>query len=147
MTEEGWTIEKVEEFAKNYGLTMNVKDKKGNPIADYGAYLNEVVMEQNRTGRIASGVAFTVKINVDLTTYNLIINYIDKDTNSSLFDTKYEKKKDKEKGTISCPRKAGYVAEKSTIEYEIDGKDTSINCYYTKEIIDNSSQEEDNTDE
>ena len=147
MTEEGWTIEKVEEFAKNYGLTLNVKDKKGNPIADNGAYINEVVMEQNRTGRIASGVAFTVKINIDLTTYNLIINYIDKDTNSSLFDTKYENKKDKEKGSISCPRKAGYVAEKSTIEYEIDGKDTSINCYYTKEIIDNSSQEEDNTDE
>ena len=141
MTEEGWTIAKVEEFANDYGLTMNIKDKKGNAITDYSAYLNEVVMEQNRNGRIASGVAFTVKINVDLTTYNLIINYIDKDTNSSLYDTKFEKKKDKDTGTISCPRKAGYVAEKSTINYEINGKDESVNCYYTKEIVDSGTTE------
>ena len=31
-------------------------------------------------------------------------------------------------------------------EYEIDGKDTSINCYYTKEIIDDST-EDNNIDE
>lgn len=135
MIGEGWTIAKVEEFANDYGLTMNIKDKNGNIISDYSTYLNEVVIEQNRTGRIASGVAFAVKIDVDLSTYNLFINYIDKDTNRSIIDSKTEKKNNGEKGSVTCSGKAGYVAEKSSIDYEIKGSDVTVNCYYTKKII------------
>ena len=42
MIGEGWTIAKAEEFANDYGLVMNVKDKNGNNITDYSNYLNEV---------------------------------------------------------------------------------------------------------
>lgn len=136
MTSESWTIAKAEEFATKYGLTMNVKDKKGNTISDYSTYLDKIVSGQNRTGKIASGVAFTVTIDVDMSTYNLIINYIDKDTTRSVYDTKTEKKKDGDSGSITCPGKEGFVAEKSSIDYKIEGKDTTINCYYTKEIVD-----------
>ena len=139
MITEGWTIENVEEFANDYGLTMNIKDSKGNSITDYSNYLNEVVISQNRTGRIASGVAFTVTIDVDLSSYNLIVNYIDKDTTRAIFDTVTTKKKDKEKGTITCPGKAGYVAEKSIISYEINGADATVNCYYIKDIVEDTS--------
>ena len=141
MIGEGWTIAKVEEFANDYGLTMNVKDKKGNTISDYSTYLNEVVIEQNRTGKIASGVAFTVAIGVDMSSYNLIINYIDKDTNISLDNTKTEKKKDGDKGTITCPGIKDYIAENSSVSYEIEGKDTTVNCYYTKSIVNNDDIE------
>ena len=144
MIGEAWTIAKVEEFANKYGLTMNIKDSKGNVISDYSNYLNEVVTGQNRTGKIASGVAFAVTINVDLSTYNLVINYMDKDTSGSIYDTKTEKKKDKEKGTVTCPGKAGYVAEKSSISYEIKGSDVTINCYYTKEVVQDNNTNTDN---
>ena len=135
MIGEGWTIAKVEEFANDYGLTMNIKDKNGNVISDYSTYLDEVVIEQNRTGRIASGVAFAVKIDVDLSSYNLIINYIDKDTNRSIIDSKTEKKNNGTTGTVTCPGKAGYVAERSSIGYEIKSADVTVNCYYTKEFV------------
>lgn len=148
MVTDGWTIEKVEEFANDYGLTMNVRDKKGNKIADYSNYLDEVVIEQNRTGRIASGVAFAVNIDIDLTSYNLSINYMEKGTNKALENTKTEKKKDGEKGSVTCPGKAGYVTEKSEIGYEIKGADVTVNCYYTKEVVEEPSEEEqDNTNE
>jgi len=143
MIGEQWTIEQVEEFANDYGLIMNIKDKKGNLITDYSNYLNEVVIGQNRTGRIASGVAFAVTINVDLSSYNLIINYIDKDTTRSVYDTKTEKKKDGEKGTVTCPGKAGYVAEKSSVSYEIVGEDTTVSCYYTKKVVEDSGTGDD----
>lgn len=139
MASETWTVAKAEEFATDYGLIMNVKDKKGNAISDYSTYLDKTITGQNRTGKIASGVAFTVTIDVDMSTYNLIINYIDKDTTRSVYDTKTEKKKDGESGSITCPGKAGYVAEKSTVSYIIEGKDTTVNCYYTKEVINNDS--------
>lgn len=142
MIGEGWTIAKVEEFANDYGLTMNIKDKNGNIIGDYSTYLDEVVIEQNRTGRIASGVAFAVKIDVDLSSYNLNINYIDKDTNRSIIDSKTEKKNNGATGNVTCPGKAGYVAEKSSIAYEIKGTDVTVNCYYTKEIISDSPVDE-----
>lgn len=145
MIGEGWTIAKVEEFANDYGLTMNIKDKNGNKITDYSNYLDEIVTGQNRTGKIASGVAFAITIDVDLSSYNLIVNYIDKDTNTSLIDTKTEKKKNGETGTVSCPGKVGYVTEKSSIDYVIDGKDVTVNCYYTKDIVDSDTDEETET--
>ena len=135
MIGEGWTIAKVEEFANDYGLTMNIKDKNGNAISDYSTYLDEVVIEQNRTGRIASGVAFAVKIDVDLSSYNLFINYIDKDTNMGVENRKTEIKKDGDKGSIECPVIKDYVRERSTINYEIKGTDVTINCYYSKDIV------------
>jgi len=143
MVSETWTLAKTEEFANQYGLTMIVKDKKGNTISDYGSYLDKVISGQNRTGKIASGVAFTVTIDVDMSSYNLVINYLDKETNQAIYDTKTEKHKDGESGKVTCPGKAFYTTEKSSISYVIEGKDVTVNCYYTKDIIDN--EEEDNT--
>ena len=134
MIGEGWTVAKVEEFANDYGLVMNVKDKNGNNITDYSNHLNEVVINQNRTGKIASGVAFAVTIDVDMSTYDLIINYIDKDTGKALENSKTEKKNNGESGTVTCPGKAGYVREKDEVPYKIDGSKVTVNCYYTKEV-------------
>lgn len=135
MVSEGWTLAKVEEFTNAYGLVINVKDKKGNTIEDYGPYLNKTVTGQNRTGKIASGVAFTVTIEVDMSSYNLIINYYDKSTNESVYDTKSEKHRDGDTGSVICPGKAGFTTERSSISYTIDGKDVTVNCYYTKNIV------------
>ena len=140
MASEGWTLSKAEEFSTQYGLVLSVKDKKGNTITDYSAYLDKIISGQNRTGKIASGVTFTVTIDVDMSSYNLIINYIDKSTNQPVFDTKTDKKKDGESGSITCPGKAGYTTEQSSISYRIDGRDVTVNCYYTKNIV------KDNTD-
>lgn len=140
MQTEGWTLAKVEDFATKYGLTLNVKDKKGNVISDYSSYLDEVVTGQNRTGKIASGVAFTVTIDVDMSTYNLIVNYYDQATNQSIWDSKTEKHKDGETGTVTCPGKAGYIAKESTISYKIEGKDITVNCYYTQSVSDDSNE-------
>ena len=131
MVGEGWTLSKVEEFATDYGLTLIVKDNKGNVITDYSNYLDSMVATQNRNGKIASGVAFTVTINEDMSMYNLIINYLDKDTNENVIDTKTEKKKNGDSGSVTCPGRAGYTLEKSTVSYEINGKDVTVNCYYT----------------
>lgn len=140
MSSEGFTLAKAEEFANQYGLSLVVKDKKGNVVSDYSSYLDKAVTGQNRTGKIASGVQFTVTIDVDMTTYNLIINYIDKETNGNLKDTSTTKKKDGESGTVSCPGIGGYVTEKSSITYSISGKDVVVNCYYSKS---NSSDTDD----
>jgi len=56
---------------------------------------------------------------------------------------KKEKHKEGESGKVTCPGKAFYTTEKSSISYVIEGKDVTVNCYYTKDIIDN--EEEDNT--
>ncbi len=144
MSSESWTLSKVEEFANQYGLTLFVKDKKGNVISDYSTYLDKVVTGQNRTGKIASGVQFTVTIDIDMSMYNLTINYKDKDTNRSVGNTKIEKKRDGESGEIMCPGFAGYVTEKSTIRYQIEGKDVVVDCYYTKDIL---SEEQGNIDD
>ena len=143
MVGEGWTLAKVEEFANQYGLTLIVKDSKGNAIIDYSNYLDSMIALQNRTGKIASGVAFTVTIDVDMSTYNLIINYIDKKDNSSVFDSKTQNKKNGDVGSVACPGKAGYTTEKSSVDYEIDGKDVTVNCYYTKNIVDDVLLDED----
>jgi len=135
MVGEGWTLSKVEEFANKYGLTLIVKDSKNNTITDYSNYLDSMVSSQNRTGKIASGVAFTVTINVDMSTYNLVINYLNKRDNSSIYDSKTEKKKNGDVGSVTCPGKAGYTTERSSIGYEIDGEDVTINCYYTENIV------------
>lgn len=133
MSSENWTLAKAEEFASQYGLTLSVKDRKGNTISDYSTYLDSAVISQNRTGKIASGVVFTVTIDVDMTTYNLIINYIDKsDTNKSVGNTRTEIHKNGDNGVISCPGFAGYTTETTTVSYKIDGKDVTVNCYYTK---------------
>lgn len=144
MSSEGWTLSKAEEFASSYGLVMNVKDKKGNTISDYSTYLDKVITGQNRTGKIASGVQFTVTIDVDMSTYNLIINYIDKDTQQVLGNTKTEQKKDGDSGSVICPGFTNYVTEKSSISYTIDGKDTTVNCYYTKSIVNNGNTDNGN---
>ena len=135
MISEGFTIAMVEEFANDYGLTMIVKDKVGNTISDYGSYLNEVVISQNRTGKIASGVAFTVSIDVNTSKYNLIVNYVEKGTGIGVDNPKTIVKKDGDKGTETCPVIKGYVAERSSVSYEINGSDVTVNCYYTKELI------------
>ena len=135
MISEGFTIAMVEEFANDYGLTMVVKDKVGNIINDYGSYLNEVVITQNRTGKIASGVAFTVSIDVNTSKYNLIVNYVEKSTGIGVDNPKTIIKKDGDKGTETCPVIKGYVAERSSVSYEINGSDVTINCYYTKELV------------
>ena len=75
MVSEGWTLSKVENFATSYGLTLTVKDSSGKTINDYSQYLNKTITNQNRTGKIATGVSFTVTIDADTRTYNLIINY------------------------------------------------------------------------
>ena len=134
MKEEGWTLAKAESFATSYGLTLVVKDSNNKTISDYSQYLNKTIIEQNRTGKIASGVAFTVTIDVDTTTYNLIVNYYKKGTTESILDSTKEAHKNGDTGTISCPGKAGFSTENSTINYTINGKDTTINCYYTEEI-------------
>ncbi len=146
MVSEGWTVAKVEEFAKKYGLTMVIKDKKGNTISDYENYLDVMVMEQNRTGRIASGVAFIVTIAQDISSYNLIINYKDKDTDDTIIDSKTEKKKNGDSGSVTCPGKAGYTHEQSSIDYKIDSEDVTINCYYKKKIDISDNSGDVNTD-
>lgn len=135
MISESFTIAMVEEFANDYGLTMIVKDKVGNTISDYGSYLNEAVISQNRTGKIASGVAFTVSIDVNTSKYNLIVNYVEKGTGIGVDNPKTIIKKDGDKGTETCPVIKGYVAERSSVSYEINGSDVTVNCYYTKELI------------
>ena len=129
---EGWTLSKAEEFANQYGLSLIVKDKKGNVVSDYSSYLDKAVTGQNRTGKIASGVQFVVTIDVDMTTYNLTINYYLKDSTESVFDSKIEKHKDGESGTVTCPGKASYDVTTPQVNYQINGKDVAVNCYYTK---------------
>lgn len=141
MVSEGWTLSKAEEFATSYGLTLNVKDKKGNVISDYSSYLTSVVTGQNRTGNIASGVAFTVTIDVDLTSYNLIINYYKKGTTESVANTKTEQKKNGNSGSVVCPGITGYITEKSSIDYTINGQDVTVNCYYTENANNNDSED------
>ena len=139
MSLEAWNVSNAEEFANKYGLTLKVKDIKGNSISDYNSYLDALVIDQNRKGKIASGVVFIITIDVDTSTYNLVVNYLDRETNESLYDTKTESKKDGSTGTVTCPGKSGYVTEsKSAINYIIEGKDVTINCYYKKDGTDDT---------
>ena len=136
MNKEGWTLTKVESFAKDYGLTLVVKDSSNKTISDYKEYLNKTIINQNRTGKIASGVSLTVTIDADTSTYNLIVNYKNKDTGGTIKDTTRESKKNKDSGTYSCPGIAGYKTDTESINYAINDKDLIINCYYIKESTD-----------
>lgn len=133
MQSEGWTLAKAESFATSYGLTLIVKDSSGKTLTDYSQYLNKTITSQNRTGKIASGVSFTVTIDADTTTYNLIINYYLKGTKQSIADSKTETHKNGDSGSVSCPGKAGYITETDSVNYSINAKDTTVNCYYTQE--------------
>ena len=143
---EGWTLSKAEDFANQYGLSLVVKDKKGNVVSDYSSYLDKAVTGQNRTGKIASGVQFVVTIDVDMTTYNLTINYYLKGSTESIFDTKVEKHKDGESGTVTCPGKASYDLVTPQVNYQISGKDAVANCYYTKSDSGNNTDTGDDLD-
>ena len=146
MVNDGWTLAKAEEFATKYGLTLNVKDKKDNKISDYSSYLDNAIVGQNRSGKIASGVTFTVNVDIDTTTYNLIINYLDKNNqNKAIGNTKTETHMNGDNGTVTCQGFAGYKAEKASIPYKIEGKDLTVNCYYTKDSDDSTDTDgEDN---
>ena len=143
MKEEEWSLSRAEEFASKYGLTLSVKDSKGNSISDYSNYLDKFIVSQNRTGKIASGVTFTVTIDVDTTTYNLIINYIDKDNPTKgvgNLSTKTETYKNGYSDSVSCPIVGGYTAEKTSIPFKIEGKDVTVNCYYIKDKEENNTE-------
>ena len=134
MNGEDYDLAKAEEFARQYGLSLSVKDKKGNTISDYSSYLSSAVVSQNRTGKIASGVTFTVTIDLDTTKYNLIINYLDKEeTNKAVGNTKTETHSNGDGGNIECPGFAGYTTSTPNVSYKIDGRDVTVNCYYVKD--------------
>ncbi len=140
MVKDNWALSKVEEFTGQYGLTLSVKDKKGNSISDYSSYLDKVVISQNRTGKIASGVTFTVTIDVDMTKYNLIINYLDKEeTNKSVGNTETKSVSNGDSGEFQCRGFGGYTTATPKVSYKIDGKDVTINCYYTKDKEENTT--------
>ena len=133
MTKEGWTLSKAESFAKDYGLTLVVKDSSGQTLSDYKEYINKTITSQNRTGKIASGVSLTVTIEADTKTYNLIINYKNKETGGTIKDTSRENHKNKDSGSFTCPGITGYKTDTESINYAINDKDLVINCYYIKE--------------
>ena len=81
-----------------------------------------------------------------MTTYNLTINYYLKGSTESVFDTKVEKHKDGESGTVTCPGKASYDLVTPQVNYQISGKDAAINCYYTKSDSSNSTDTGDDLD-
>lgn len=135
MKGEGWTLSKAETFANSYGVTLIVKDSSGKTLTDYSQYLNKIITNQNRTGRIASGVSFTVTIDADTTTYNLTINYYLKGTKQSIADSKTETHKNGDSGSVTCPGKAGYITETDSVNYSINATNTTVNCYYTKQQV------------
>ena len=141
MVSKSYTLAEAEEFASSYGLKLSVKDKKGNSISDYSSYLDRNVIDQSRTGKIASGASFTVTIDVDMSNYNLVINYKDKDSGEALKNTETQKKKDGETGNYSCPGISGYSNYEDYVSYKIDGRDAVINCFYIKRNSDTENNE------
>ena len=134
MVEEEWMLSQVEEFANKYGLTLIVKDSKGNVITDYSNYLGTLVASQNRKGTIASGVAFTVTISEDLSSYNLVVNFV-ATSGINLKNTEKTAYKNGYKGIYVCPGIKDYEQITPTKhEFTIDGKDVIIDCKYEKEI-------------
>ena len=133
MTKEEWTLAKAESFAKSYGLTLSVKDSAGKTITDYSKYLDKTIASQNRTGKISSGVSFLVTIDVDTTTYNLIVNYYVKETKKSIKDTTKESHSNKDTGVFRCPGISGYTTETDAVNYSINNQDLTINCYYAED--------------
>ena len=142
MVEEEWILSQVEEFAAKYGLTLIVKDSKGNVITDYSNYLGTLVASQNRKGKIASGVAFTVTIAEDLSSYNLVVNFV-ATSGENLKNTEKTAYKNGYKGTYVCPGIKDYEQIAPTShEFTINGKDVIIDCKYEK--ADAVSSDEDN---
>ena len=135
MVDENWTLEKVEEFSKDYNLTLVVKDSKGKTISDYSQYLSKKVTSQNRKGKISTGVSFSVSIEADTTTYNVIVNYYIDGTTNSIMDTEPLKKNlsNGSTGKIECKGKTGYTTKTPTVDYKINNDDDTVNCYYTKD--------------
>lgn len=132
MVEEEWILSQVEEFANKYGLSLIVKDSKGNIITDYSNYLGTLVASQNRKGKIASGVAFTVTIAEDLSSYNLIVNFV-ATSGENLKNTEKTSYKNGYKGTYLCPGIGNYTQLSPTKhEFTIEGKDIIIECKYEK---------------
>ena len=148
MNGEDYDLAKAEEFARQYGLSLSVKDKKGNTISDYSSYLSSAVVSQNRTGKIASGVTFTVTIDLDTTKYNLIINYVDRDNPNRGVGNKSTETKaynNGDSGSFECPIIGGYTRDSEYVKsYKIDGRDVTVNCYYVKDKEENVT---DNTDD
>lgn len=145
MNGEDYDLAKAEEFARQYGLSLSVKDKKGNTISDYSSYLSSAVVSQNRTGKIASGVTFTVTIDLDTTKYNLIINYLDKEeTNKAVGNTKTETHSNGDGGNIECPGFAGYTTSTPNVSYKIDGGNVTVNCYYIKDSEESTTDSNNN---
>ena len=145
MSGEDYDLAKAEEFARQYGLSLSVKDKKGNTISDYSSYLSSAVVSQNRTGKIASGVTFTVTIDLDTSKYNLIINYLDKEeTNKAVGNTKTETHSNGDGGNIECPGFAGYTTSTPNVSYKIDGRDVTVNCYYIKDSEESTTDSDNN---
>ncbi len=144
MVEEGWTVEKVEEFAKDYGLNLTVKDSKGKAIQDYGQFLSKKVTSQNRKGKISTGVSFSVSIEADTTTYNVIVNYYLEGTTESIMNSDNSRKNlaNGSTGKVTCPGKEGYTTKTPSIDYKINESDAVVNCYYTK----NEETEDENSD-
>ena len=142
MVSEGWTLSDAEAFAKQYDITIKVKDTNGKVINDYEEYLSETITNQSRPAgdNIISGITLTLTINVDTQTYSLTANYYlqkadgTKTTeaikNSSVIK---DKLKNGEKVSYACESIGGYSAiSTSSNEYTINGKNLVINCYYTK---------------
>ena len=145
MVEESWSLSDTVDFANKYSLTLKVKDKKGKTISDYTDYLDKTVTNQSRTGKITSGAILTVTIDADSSTYSLTINYYLKNTTSPVKNTETKNGiKNGTTDTVTCPGIVGYIAEKSTISYTINGMDATVNCYYTEE---NTSSSSDDTNE
>lgn len=142
MKDEGWTLEKAEEFAKSYDLKLVVKDSKGKTITDYNQYLSKTISNQDRTGMISTGVTFTVTIEADTTTYNLTVNYYEEGTTKSIKDSYTKTYKNGDIGSVTCPGIKGYTTKAERINYLIDGKDTTVNCYYKKNEQDSTTDNE-----
>ena len=140
MVLEKYTLSQVEEFVNDYGLSLSVKDKKGNVISDYSSYLDRTITDQNRKAKskIANGAQFIVTIDVDLSQYTLTINYRDKD-GTALKDSETRKVKDGENSNYSCVDIGGYTTVDAYVPYKIEGKDLTITCHYTKNNDDNNN--------
>ena len=142
MVSEGWTLSDAEAFAKQYDITIKVKDTNGKVINDYEEYLSEAITNQSRPAgdNIISGITLTLTINVDTQTYSLTANYYlqkadGTKTTEAIKSSSVikDKLKNGEKVSYACESIGGYSAiSTSSNEYTINGKNLVINCYYTK---------------
>lgn len=137
MIEEGWTLADAEAFAEEYGITLKVKDINGKVIQDYEEYLEQAITNQSRPAgdNIISGITLTITINVDTKTYTVTANYYLKETTTAIEASQIisDQLKNGAKGSYACKEINGYTAiNTNPNEYVINGKNITINCYYTK---------------